>query len=272
MAVDSVRTDVIFGVGRQARDVAGIASRARTATEMAAAGGRIVAGAPTDTSFSHCGTAVIGHIAASLGGGLSDVGNLGGDHRWQVSQSCQRLFTAVGGSLTVGGVGSHIVFRSRIKSCHLYRKGASTRAAASVCVAYGGIVTCAPTDATLRHRRASVVCHIAAACCSILQDAGRCVCGHSRQFGVGGEFLLLSISQALCVLGVGTYIVLGSRYEAIDRNGEQALACAAIGMVASNGRAGLCTPANAPFSHHAATLIGHIAMAFGRRSRNVVHF
>ena len=133
----------------------------------------------------------------------------------------------------------------------------------------GRVVAGTPADTSLSHRSTAVVSHIASSCSSGLGDVGKGGRVYSWEVGFGGELFLLTIGQALAILGIGTHIVFGSRGEAVDRNRERSFACTAISMAVAHGRTRLGAPADAAFGHCAAALVGHRAMALSRCGRNI---
>ena len=268
LAVDGVGAHIVGGVRRQASNVDGVAAHARTAGGMAAAGGRVVAGAPTDAALGHLNPAVVGHIAAALRCSLRDVAHFLGGHRGLVGRGAESHFVAVGGANIVSGVCAHIVSGARGKIGEFHTETAHTRAARGMGPFRSRGMFGTPTDAALGHLRAAVRSHLAMGSSAI--NAARHNSGRTDVVS-GCELHFLTIRDALCILGECPHKIGGVGREVRYLNGICSRSRTIVGMAAFYGWAVFNAPAQASARHIGAAIVGYVAAGQSRSARDVSH-
>lgn len=221
--VGGVGSVIVGGVGRQTREVADKAPRAAAVGGTHATGGGIGRGAVADTTLDDAIAAITRDIAATDGAIRGDIGGGGSSDRRQAAWGGDDALLAIDGAVGIGGIGAHIVSGGGLQTGEGADEGTQTVAIGAVQVAHRGFGRHAPADTTLSDREAAVARDGAATLrrsAAGQSDLHRC--RHRRQAAGSGETLLLTITCAYAVGGIGTHIVGGTWLQSRDGGGEVA--------------------------------------------------
>ena len=193
---------------------------------------------------------------------MGDVAHLARGHRRRtyILGSGETHLVAVAGALAVNGIGTHIIFRVLGEAGHVADESACAFAARGMAAAGCRVMARAPADAALRHRRATIVGHIAAALCSGLGDVAHFIGRHRGHIGGGAERNFVAVRGTHAVLGVCTNVIGSARIKSSKLNAETASTSAAGGMGAFYGGAVFGAPADAALRHWCAAVVGHFAV------------